>query len=166
MKNGLEMAVIGRIGKEPVFRLVGEKQTPALSFTLAVDQGTEQDEWVGVTLWADVAESLRETLKSGCTVYVEGKARVERWQQEDGSQRAMVKLSARLCQPIGKIGRQARWNGKDPADTRKTAPAPKSQAGQTLTRAQPEPSQRSGTTRRPQPAGTMDSHGYDRGPRF
>ena len=144
MKNGWEAAVIGRIGKAPQFKLVGEKQTPALSFTLAVDQGTEQDEWVGVTLWADVAENLREALKPGDTVYAEGKARVERWTQEDGTQRAMVKLSARLCQPIGKIGRQPRK--EHPSDTRKTAP--------------------SGPTRRAQPAGTTDRRGYDRGAVF
>jgi len=144
VKNGMEIAVIGRIGKAPVFKLVGEKQTPALSFTLAVDQGTELDEWVGVTLWADVAESLRETLGAGDSVYVEGRAKVERWTQEDGTQRAMVKLSARLCQPTGKIGRQARK--EHPSDTRKTAP--------------------SGPTRRAQPAGTTDRRGYDRGAVF
>lgn len=143
MKQGLEVALIGTLGRMPSFKRVGEQATACLSFTAAVDTGAEQPEWVAITCWADVAENLEDCLKPGDSVYCEGKARIDRWKPEDGPERAMLKVSARVCQPMGKIGRRA-----------------SSPSGSNERRRRPQ-AKPSGPSR-----STVDSRGYDRGEPF
>lgn len=144
MKDGIEVAAIGRIGRPPQFKVVGESK-PLLTFSLAVDQGTEDPEWVSVAVWEQAAETLKDRLAAGTCVYVEGRAKVERWAAEDGTQRSALKVNARVCQPLAQIGKRA------------PAPAAGSSHPQ-----RPKDKRQARST----PGRTFDRKGYDRGPVF
>ncbi|MBI4491928.1 MAG: single-stranded DNA-binding protein [Chloroflexi bacterium] len=107
--NGVACALVGRIGTEPELKHTTSGQ-PMLSFSVAVqDARAEQGapaEWIRVTAWGGLAESLDGYLGKGAEVYVEGRLRLSQWQAQDGTPRAGLSVSAWLVQPLGQIGRR------------------------------------------------------------
>ena len=81
--------LIGRLGKDPEGRFTptGKKVT---SFSLAVDnrwktatgEAKDSTEWVNIEAWGRLAEVCDEYLHKGSLIYVEGRLKTDRYEDE------------------------------------------------------------------------------------
>ena len=82
-----------------------------VTFAVAVDDANRPDgaaaEWVRAAVYGEQAEDLEPRLTKGTPVYLEGRVRLDLWTPAGGEQRASLKLTAWVCQPMGQIGRRA-----------------------------------------------------------
>lgn len=102
----IEAAVMGRLGGEPTHRQT-QGGKPFITFTLAVtDKGSEDTEWVNVSAFEDVAAEMPADAGKGERVYVEGKARVNRWTTKEGAARANLQVTATRLVVMDRIGRR------------------------------------------------------------
>lgn len=111
--NGIDCAFTGQLGRDPESSYTRQGKS-MLTLRVAVDENTHQTEqrpnaettWCRVVCWEELADQLAEVLTKGCTVYVEGRLRLERWTAPDGTPRSGLACSAWLIQPMGQIGRR------------------------------------------------------------
>jgi len=64
----------------------------------------EATEWHRVVFQNRLAEIVRDYLKKGSKVYVEGKLRTRKWQAQDGTDRYTTEIVAREMQMLGSKG--------------------------------------------------------------
>lgn len=103
-----KIIVVGNLGRDPELRYTPQG-TPVCNFTVATNEkrkdrnGEMQDitTWFRVTLWGRQAETASQFLTKGRPVYVEGRLRVEEWQDRDGKQRYTLEVHATDLQFIG-----------------------------------------------------------------
>jgi len=137
MGSGMnEVVMIGNVTRDPELRY-----TPAgdavLGIGLAVNetwndrQGQKQEKthWIDVTLWRDLAESMKD-LKKGDPVLVQGRLVNEAWQDKDGNKRNSTKVEATRVEALS---RGAGLTGSPAA----TPAAPRTQTASSSARPQP-----------------------------
>ena len=103
-----KIIIVGNLGRDPELRYTPQG-TPVCSFTVATNErrkdkaGEMQDSttWFRVTLWGRQAETASQYLTKGRPVYIEGRLRVEEWQDRDGKQRHTLEVHATDMQFIG-----------------------------------------------------------------
>ena len=96
-----KVMVIGRLGK-PVEMKYSQQGNPIALFTVATDEsytdksGQRQSvtEWHRVTVFGKVAELCLQYLDKGSLVYVEGRLRTRKWQDQSGQQRFQTEINA------------------------------------------------------------------------
>jgi single-strand DNA-binding protein len=64
----------------------------------------DQTTWFRVTLWGRQAETASQYLTKGRPVYIEGRLRIEEWNDRDGRQRYTLEVHATDMQFIGGRG--------------------------------------------------------------
>jgi single-strand DNA-binding protein len=101
--NGIEAALIARLGKEPELRRSRDGK-PWLPLNVAVGEG-DDTQWLAVTVFGDRAQELAGVLHKGDRIYVEGRLRLENWTGQDGQPRSGLKLAAWKIERLGEIGR-------------------------------------------------------------
>lgn len=115
-----KILLVGNLGRDPELRYTPQG-TPVCSFTMATNErrkdksGEFQDQttWFRVTLWGRQAETASQYLAKGRPVYIEGRLRVEEWNDRDGKQRYTLEVHATDMQFIGGRGdEQAPPSGK------------------------------------------------------
>lgn len=103
MSRGLnKVMLIGHLGRDPELRYTPGNRAVA-SFSLASSQSwttaegekRTETEWFKVVAWAGLAEFANQYLKKGQQVYVEGRLKTRRWQDEAGNPRSVVEVVAR-----------------------------------------------------------------------
>ncbi|OLE51043.1 MAG: hypothetical protein AUG51_25070 [Acidobacteria bacterium 13_1_20CM_3_53_8] len=103
-----KIILVGNLGRDPELRYTPQG-TPVCNFTVATNEkrkdrsGEMQDvtTWFRVTLWGRQAETASQFLTKGRSVYVEGRLRVEEWQDRDGKQRYTLEVHATDLQFLG-----------------------------------------------------------------
>ena len=95
MKNGLnKVTLVGFVGDDP--KANDSKENGLwVKFPIATSeyykdkQGTEQKstEWHNVIAWRKTAELIRDYVKKGDPLYVEGKIRTNSWEDKEGVKR-------------------------------------------------------------------------------
>jgi single-stranded DNA-binding protein len=111
MTIGIEVALIGRLGGAPEFKLVRGGTMPLLSFSVVVNDSADRDapgQWLRCAAFNDRAEALNGTLAKGDKVYLEGRLKipVETYQpREGGEARASLEVLVNVAHLLGKIGR-------------------------------------------------------------
>jgi len=90
------MFVIGRISKQPVFRVSQNTKMPFLKFQVECDKGVGMwPERVGVTIFGKLAEQLNSSLTIGVIVGMSGDCQVrgylDKMQQPRGAQELIAK---------------------------------------------------------------------------
>lgn len=78
---------LGNLGGNAEFKTVGEKNTPLLSFSLAVNSRRKDAApmWIRCNLWGKQAEGkLREYLNKGTQVVVTGELQTREYEKADG----------------------------------------------------------------------------------
>jgi single-strand DNA-binding protein len=106
--NGIQMALVGRLTKDPAGLRYASNGNAMLSFSVAVDDAKRPEgaptEWARVTVWGEDAERLADQLKRGSVVYLEGRGKLRTWTTTEGQPRTDLEISAWTVQPMG-VGR-------------------------------------------------------------
>lgn len=93
--------IIGRVGKDPEVRYA-QSGTAFANLSLATseswkDKNTgeqrEQVEWHNVAFMGKLAEIVGEYVKKGSKIYVEGKLRTRKWQDQNGKDRYTTEIA-------------------------------------------------------------------------
>lgn len=151
--------IIGNLTREPEIKFT-PKGTAVGEISLAVnrvysnDQGEKKEDttFVDVELWGRQAEIAGEYLKKGRPVFIEGRLKVESWEdKESGAKRSKMKV---VCENLQLLG-----GGKEDSGDREESSAPrKPQQGQSQGRQQqsgprnPPPRGATPPPRRPAPS--------------
>ena len=91
------VALIGRLGKDAELKHVGDKGTPLLKFSIAVNDGwgeREHTSWFDCQWWGQRAEKLAQYLTKPKQIGVEGALRQETW-EKDGQKRYRIVVDVR-----------------------------------------------------------------------
>ncbi len=103
--------IIGNLGNDPELRYT-QNQTPVATFSVASTErwkdsdGNKQEhtEWHRVVVWKGLAEVCNEHLSKGSKVFIEGKLRTRKWEDQDGNIRYSTEIVVRDLEMLG--GRQ------------------------------------------------------------
>ncbi len=103
--------VIGNLGNDPEVRYT-QNETPVATFSVATTERwkdsegnkQEQTDWHRIVAWRGLAEVCGEHLSKGDKVYIEGKLRTRKWEDQDGNTRYTTEIIARDMEMLG--GRQ------------------------------------------------------------
>ena len=103
--------VIGNLGSDPEVRYT-QNETPVATFSVASTErwkdsdGNKQErtEWHRVVAWGKLAEICGEHLHKGDKVFIEGKLRTRKWEDQEGIIRYTTEINARELEMLG--GRQ------------------------------------------------------------
>lgn len=93
------VTLIGNVGKDPEVRY-GPGGDPVASLSLATSerwkgkdgQKQERTEWHRLEVWGKTAEIVRDYVKKGDQLCVEGSIRYEEWNDKDGNKRNATKI--------------------------------------------------------------------------
>lgn len=101
MSSVNKVILVGRLGKDPEVRYIGEN-TAVANFSLATSETyknrngdkIESTEWHNVVVWRKLAEIAEKYLTKGKLIYVEGKLRTRSWDDKDGNKRYTTEVIA------------------------------------------------------------------------
>ena len=105
-----KVSLIGNLGKDPEVRYMADGTTSA-TISLATtdkwkDKNTkeikEHTEWHRVVFFKGLADIVRDYLKKGSSIYVEGKIRTNKWTDKQGVERYTTEIVASEMQMLGK----------------------------------------------------------------
>lgn len=99
MPNLNKVMLMGNLTRDPELRYTSNN-TPVASIGLAINrrwrnqQGEQQEEttFVDCEAWQRTAEVISQYLKKGRPIYVEGRLKLDQWQDKDGSNRSKLKV--------------------------------------------------------------------------
>lgn len=130
-----KVILIGHLGQDPEIRYM-PNGTAVANISVATseswrDKNTgeqkELTEWHRVVLYRRLAEVAGEYLKKGAKVYIEGRLRTRKWQDQNGQDRYTTEIQADEMQMIGGSGQQSGQGGQSqqssaPSAGRQTPP--------------------------------------------
>jgi len=101
-----KVQLIGYLGKDPETRITA-KGSKVASFSLAVDrrwksaegETKEATDWFNIEAWGRLGEICQQYLHKGSLVYLEGRLRTDRYEQE-GQTRYITKVVANQMQML------------------------------------------------------------------
>ena len=109
MSNDLNRCeYIGRLGKDPEVRYMPSGVAVA-NFSIAVNEAYKDKntgekinkvEWVNIVAWRKLGEICGEYLKKGSKVYVAGKSKTRKWQDQQGQDRYTTEIIASEIQML------------------------------------------------------------------
>ncbi len=106
-----KITLVGHLGRDPELRYTPQG-TAVCNFSMATSEkrkdksGEWQDltTWFRVTLWGKQGENAAKYLTKGTQVYIEGRLRVEEWQDRDGKERYTLEVNGSDMQFLGSGG--------------------------------------------------------------
>lgn len=101
------VTLIGNVGKEPEVRYTANGK-PVANFSVATNErwtdkeGKKQErtEWHRVVCFSVQAEFVKEYVRKGSLVYVEGRLVTDKWEDKDGGRHETVKVEAVAVQGL------------------------------------------------------------------
>lgn len=129
MASENKVLLIGNLTKDPELRYTPNGQAVA-GFTVAVNRRyknaagemIEKTDFVPVEVWRKQAESCKQYLTKGSSVYVEGRLQSDSWEAEDGTKRSKTKVVANRVQFLGRPGGAKTETGKQGTNTEVSEP--------------------------------------------
>jgi single-strand DNA-binding protein len=96
-----KITIVGNLGRDPELRYTPQGNA-VCNFSMATnekrrDKGGEAQDvttWFRVTLWGKQAETASKYLTKGSPIYIEGRLRVEEWNDRDGKSRYTLEVHA------------------------------------------------------------------------
>jgi single-strand DNA-binding protein len=116
-----KVILVGRLGKDPEVKAIGQGSTVA-QFSIATSenwvdksgQKQERTEWHRIVTWGKLAEICGRHLNKGRQVYVEGKLQTRQWEDQQGQKKYMTEVVASTVQFLGSVeGRAAMGAGAE-----------------------------------------------------
>lgn len=107
-----KVTVLGRLGQDPEVRYMPNGGAVA-NLRVATNEGykdkntgqyVDSTEWHRIVMFGRLAEIAGEYLKKGRLVYVEGRLRTNKWQDQSGNDRYTTEILANEMQLIGGQG--------------------------------------------------------------
>ena len=103
-----KVILIGRLGKDPDLRYTPGGKAVA-SFTLATNerwsgqdgQKKESTTWHNIVAWGRTAEVLKEYLRKGSEIYIEGRIDNRSWDDKEGKKRYTSEVIVQNFQFVG-----------------------------------------------------------------
>lgn len=99
-----KVIIVGRLGKDPEMKTIGQGQTVtklvvATSENWTDKQGQKQErtEWHNINVWGRSAENCSKYLSKGSQVYVEGRLQTRSW-EDNGQKKYMTDIVATTVQ--------------------------------------------------------------------
>lgn len=104
-----KVIIIGRLGNDPDVKTLPNGDLVAKISVATSESWTdkqtgerrEQTEWHSIIAYRQTAEIMRQYLKKGSQVYVEGKLRTRKWQAQDGTDRWTTEIIADRLKMLG-----------------------------------------------------------------
>jgi len=134
MANVNTVILIGTLTRDPEVKYL-PKGTAVAQVSLAInrtwtdDSGTRKEEvtFVSVEFWGRVAEIVGEYCKKGKPIYVDGRLRLETWDDKTtGQKRSKLKVVANSMQLLGsKSDGETKPEQRPPAARKPAAPPPR-----------------------------------------
>lgn len=110
-----KVILVGRLGRDPEIRYIpsreGERAIARFSvatsevYTTRDGEKREVTEWHSVYCWGKLAEFVREYLRKGRQILVEGRLRTRKW-ESDGQRRSRTEIEADKIIILDKKGSQ------------------------------------------------------------
>ena len=134
-----KVILIGRVGADPEVRYMPSGNAVA-NIRLATNevykdktsgQNQESTEWHRVVLFGKLAEIVGQYVQKGRLIYVEGRIRTNKWQDQAGQDRYTTEIVANEMQLLGGSGREEGAGNFTPAANNansNNSPADKGQA--------------------------------------
>jgi len=125
-----KVILLGNLGKDPEAKFM-QNGDPVCTLTIATseswkDKATgekrEATEWHRVVAYRALAKIMDDWLHKGSKVYIEGKIRTRKWQDQNGQDRYSTEIIADQMQMLDARGQQS-------ATETPAAPAPQDQGG-------------------------------------
>lgn len=92
--------LVGRLGKDPEFKRLGDKQTPMAKFSIAT-KGRGESEWHNIVVWGKSAEICEKYLSKGSQVGIDGEIKTRSWEQ-DGQKKYTTEIHTYNISLMGK----------------------------------------------------------------
>jgi single-strand DNA-binding protein len=107
-----KVILIGNLGRDPEIRHL-DSGTAVGKFSVATNENyrDKNNEWQTITEWHEVvvwralAERAEQSLKKGMQVYIEGKLRTRKWQDQEGKDRYTTEIVANIFRILEKKDR-------------------------------------------------------------
>ena len=96
-----KVQLIGRVGKDPEIKNLGESKVA--KFSLAISEkykGEQKTEWQNIVIWNKLADVVQRFVKKGDLLYLEGKIQTRSWDQ-DGVKRYATEIVVYSMQMLG-----------------------------------------------------------------
>ena len=130
------VTLAGNLTRDPELRQVGTDKAVA-NFSVAVNrrwrnaagEQVEEATFVDVEAWGRVGEVIGQYLKKGSPAYIEGRLKLDTWEDKDGQKRSRLKIVAEQVQFLG-----TRPTSDHETATESAAPAAAGRARATTTR--------------------------------
>jgi len=110
MARGVNKVIlVGNLGNNPDIRTTNSGVTVA-TISLATGfsvknpnngQWEEETEWHRVVFFDKLADIVKEYLKKGSQIYIEGRLKTNKWQDKDGQDRYTTEIIAKEMQMLG-----------------------------------------------------------------
>ncbi len=106
-----KIILVGNLGRDPELRYTPQG-VAVCNFSMATNEKKRDKSgeladvttWFRVTLWRQQAENAAKYLTKGSPVYIEGRLRVEEWQDRDGKDRYTLEVQGSDMQFLGSGG--------------------------------------------------------------
>ena len=98
-----KVILVGHVGKDPDIRATGSGDTVA-SFSLATNSGygeKKTTDWHNVTVFGKPADFVRDYVKKGAQLYVEGPIRNRSYDDKSGNKKYVTEIKAYTVQALG-----------------------------------------------------------------
>ncbi len=100
--------LVGRVGHDPEIRYAASGDCVA-TFNLATSESykgkdgkrNETTTWHRVVIWRKLAEIVREYVKKGALLYIEGKIQIREYEGRDGNKRKAFEIVASQMKMLG-----------------------------------------------------------------
>ncbi len=135
-----KVTLIGRLGADPEVKYMpsgGAVTNIGLATTRRwkdrqSGERRDETEWHRVTFFNRIAEVAGEYLRKGSLIYVEGRIRTRKWQDQNGQDRYTTEIIAEQMQMLdSKSGGTGNFNDNQSSNTAYSAPAQASSAPST-----------------------------------
>jgi len=113
------VTLVGHLGNDPEARYMPNGNA-VVTLSLATSESwknkqgvlQERTEWHRISVFNKLAEICAEYLKKGSLIYLEGKLRTRKWQDQQGNDRYSTEI---IMQELQMLGGKPKQNGEPPA---------------------------------------------------
>lgn len=121
--------LMGHLTRDPELRSAGASEVAG--FGLAVNRryknrdGEQQEEvtFVDIECWGRTAELVAQYLQKGSAAHIEGRLKLDQWEDQDGSRRSKLKVVAQSVQFLPRSNESQPPRKEEPKQSNGTAPS-------------------------------------------